>query len=142
MSRKYENWDFYRLLDELDEGMENPTRLVQNVLRSGLKLKPEEAIDLIYYDTDAEKEILDAVVGSFEPDQVAELREYIGMDRLEELFMPHKTKNTWARQAPAPARPGRNSSGLRAGRGSKHSGYGGNARGNRKGSRNKPNRSF
>ena len=154
MVKKYENWDFFRLVDELDEGAENPTRLIRDVLRSGLRLEPDQAIELIYYNTDAEREILEAVEGSFEPDQVAELREYIGMERLEEIFLPKKTKNTWARTAPE---PGRNSSGLRNGRGSKGgkpgkfkdsdrarsgSGNKSNARGNRRGGRNKPNCSF
>ncbi|MDO4503245.1 MAG: hypothetical protein Q4D06_08710 [Coriobacteriia bacterium] len=154
MAKKYEHWDFERLIDELDEGVEDQAKLIRDVLRSGLTLEPDEAIELIYYDTDAEKEILDAVEGSFEPEQVAELRDYIGMDRLEELFVPKKSKATWVRQQQA--RPGRNSSGVRNGRDGRQkpgkfrdndrarsgSGNKSNARGNRRGSRNKPNRSF
>ncbi|MDO4183345.1 MAG: hypothetical protein Q4E12_07055 [Coriobacteriia bacterium] len=70
-------YTFFNVLDELDAGVDDEAALVHLALKSGLRLTPDEAMELLYYDTGADQAIINATEGDFTPEQLAEINEFM-----------------------------------------------------------------
>lgn len=70
-------YSYFQLIDLLDEGVDDEAALVHQALKAGLKLSPKEALELIYYDTGAERAIMAAVKEPFSAEQLAEIEDFL-----------------------------------------------------------------
>lgn len=76
MSARPTKYSFFKLLDELDNGVDDEAALVNIAIKKGLRFTPDQAMELLYYDTGADKAIIAATDGGFSPEQLAEIESF------------------------------------------------------------------
>lgn len=83
MSAKAAKYTFFKVLDELDNGVDDEAALIHIAIKKGLRFTPDEAMELLYYDTGADQAIIAATDGEFSPEQLAEIAEFQAEEEAE-----------------------------------------------------------
>lgn len=76
MSAKQVKYTFFKVLDELDNGVDDEAALIHTAIKKGLRFTPDEAMELLYYDTGADQAIIAATDGDFSAEQLAEIENF------------------------------------------------------------------
>ena len=76
MSAKNSSYTFFKVVDELDQGVDDEAALIHLAIKKGLRLTPDQAMELLYYDTGADQAIIAATDGEFSPEQLAEIASF------------------------------------------------------------------
>ena len=76
MAAKKTTYTFFKVLDELDAGVDDEAALIHTAIKKGLRFTPDEAMELLYYDTGADQAIINATDGDFSPEQLAEIESF------------------------------------------------------------------
>lgn len=76
MSAKQAKYTFFKVLDELDNGVDDEAALIHTAIKKGLRFTPDQAMELLYYDTGADKAIIEATDGEFSAEQLAEIESF------------------------------------------------------------------
>ena len=77
---KHSAYTFFKVLDELDAGVDDEAAFIHLAVKKGLRLTPDQAMELLYYDTGADQAIIDATDGEFSPEQLAEIESFAEED--------------------------------------------------------------